>query len=92
MATAFADVPPLVYSVENTGVSFPESPYTTLQNAADVLPLPDPFMWSEVNPWQWMDVNVYPAGTNGPVYLTDHLQKYVFIKSSSIFAEKTIYV
>jgi hypothetical protein len=39
-------VPPLVYSVENTGTNYPAPPLPTLGNLPLIQPLPDPFAWA----------------------------------------------
>lgn len=41
--------PPLVYSVENTGASFPAPPLLGIADLPSVVPLTDPFMWSNGN-------------------------------------------
>lgn len=44
--SSMADVPPLVYAVENTGAAYPAPPLPTLANLPTILPLPDPFTWA----------------------------------------------
>jgi hypothetical protein len=41
--SSMADVPPLVYAVENTGAAYPAPPLPTLASLPTILPLPDPF-------------------------------------------------
>ncbi len=40
---------PLVYSVENTGASYPSPVLPSLEELPEIKPLPDPFMWSDGN-------------------------------------------
>lgn len=46
---------PLVYTVENTGASFPKPVLPTIDQLPSIGPLPDPFMWSSTNPYTWTD-------------------------------------
>jgi hypothetical protein len=41
-----AQVPPLVYDVENTGTNFAAPPLPVLANLPIIKPLPDPFAWA----------------------------------------------
>ncbi|MDR1381130.1 MAG: T9SS type A sorting domain-containing protein [Tannerella sp.] len=62
-STVSADDLPLVYGVENTGAAYPAPDYTTLENAPSIIPLPDPFMWANTDPRQWMNETLYPNGS-----------------------------
>ena len=42
----FGSAAPLVYSVENTGASFPQPPLPTVDNCPTIPALPDPFAWA----------------------------------------------
>jgi len=50
--------PPLVYAVENTGTNFPAPPLPPMGSLPIIMPLPDPFMWSGIDPYNW----TYPSG------------------------------